>query len=96
MCHPFGVTARRALAAAALLVVLTGCLKIDMTLDVNENASVDGEIIFAVSQELAQLTGRSRDELVEQFQADVMRDAPAGDPTAVPGRRVSGIPPHSR
>jgi hypothetical protein len=72
------VAAHRALAAAALIGVLTGCLKIDMALDLNEDATVNGEIIFAVTDELVQLTGQSRDELIEQFQADVMRDAPRG------------------
>ena len=72
------MTAPRALAAAALLVVLTGCFKIDMTLDVNEDESVDGRIILAVTEELAQLTGQTREEIVEQFEADVMRAAPAG------------------
>jgi hypothetical protein len=62
----------------ALTAVLTGCLKIDLALEINEDASVDGEIIFAVSEELAQLTGQSREQLIEQFQADVMRDAPEG------------------
>jgi hypothetical protein len=62
----------------ALTAVLTGCLKIDLALEINEDASVDGEIIFAVSEELAQLTGQSREQLIEQVQADVMRDAPEG------------------
>ena len=61
-----------------LIGVLTGCYKIDLTLEINEDASVDGEIIFAVSEELAQLTGQSRSELIEQFQADLLRDAPEG------------------
>ena len=68
----------RPLAAAALLVVLTGCFKIDMDLDISEDETVDGEIILAVSDELAEATGQSREELVEQFEADVMRDAPDG------------------
>jgi hypothetical protein len=68
----------RPLVAVALTAVLAGCLKIDMDLDINEDESVDGEIILAVSEELAQLTGQSRDDLIEQFEADVMRDAPNG------------------
>jgi hypothetical protein len=49
-----------------------------MTLDVNEDESVDGRIILAVTEELAQLTGQTREEIVEQFEVDVMRAAPAG------------------
>jgi hypothetical protein len=68
----------RLLGVTALTAVLTGCLKIDLALEIFEDASVDGEIIFAVSEELAQLTGQSREQLIEQVQADVMRDAPEG------------------
>jgi LppM domain len=66
------------LPATVLLVVLTGCIKIDLALDINENEAIDGEIILALSRELAQLTGQSREQLIGQFEADVMRDAPEG------------------
>jgi hypothetical protein len=81
VCNASGViraTLLRSLTAAVLPVVLTGCFKIDMDLDISENETVDGEIILAVSDELAEATGQSRAELVEQFEADVMRDAPDG------------------
>ncbi len=68
----------RLLLGAALLVVLTGCLKVDLALEISQDESVDGEIILAVSEELAQLTGQSREELIAQFEADVMRNAPEG------------------
>ncbi len=71
-------TVLRPLPAAVLLVVLTGCIKIDLALDINENEAIDGEIILALSKELAQLTGQSREQLIAQFEADVMRDAPEG------------------
>ncbi|HET6920422.1 MAG TPA: hypothetical protein VFI46_13280, partial [Jiangellaceae bacterium] len=52
-------TVLRPLPAAVLLVVLTGCIKIDLALDINENEAIDGEIILALSHELAQLTGQA-------------------------------------
>jgi hypothetical protein len=77
-CPARRLTVLRLLLGAALLVALAGCLKIDLALDIDENASIDGEIILAVSEELAQLTGQSREELIAQFEADVMRNAPEG------------------
>jgi hypothetical protein len=64
VCHPFGRDGLRALAAAALVVVLSGCFKIDMALDVNEDESVDGRVILAATEELARLTGQTREEII--------------------------------
>jgi hypothetical protein len=68
----------RLLPGAALNVVLTGCLRIDVDLNIAESESIDGEIVLAVSEELAQVTGQSRDELIAQFETNVMRNAPEG------------------
>jgi hypothetical protein len=68
----------RLLPGAALNVVLTGCLRIDVDLNIPESESIDGEIVLAVSEELAQVTGQSRDELIAQFETNVMRNAPEG------------------
>jgi hypothetical protein len=53
LCDPSGVTRTtliRPLTAAALLVALTGCFKIDMDLDISENETIDGEIILVSAE----------------------------------------------
>jgi len=70
--------ALHALAAVAVAVSLAGCLKLDMSLDIAEDETVDGHIIMAVSEELARLSGQDPQELAEEFRNDVMSDAPEG------------------
>ncbi len=43
----------RALAVAASALLLTGCFKVDMQLDVSENDTVSGEMILAVSRDVS-------------------------------------------
>jgi hypothetical protein len=66
------------LGVAALATALAGCLKVDMSLEINEDESVDGHVIMAVSDGLAQLTGQDPEALAQEFEDDVMEDAPEG------------------
>jgi hypothetical protein len=68
----------RVLGVAALATALAGCLKVDVSLEINDDESIDGHVIMAVSDELAQLTGQDPETLAQQFEDDVMEDAPEG------------------
>jgi hypothetical protein len=63
---------------AAVAVALAGCLKVDMSLEINDDESIDGHVIMAVSDGLAQLTGEDPETLAQQFEDEVMDDAPEG------------------
>lgn len=67
---------RRLLGAAALstlvAVGLTGCMKIDLSLDLQSDDTVDGSMVFAISTELAELAGESPESLAEQMQQEMV------------------------
>ncbi|SEF15191.1 LppM family (lipo)protein [Jiangella alba] len=57
----------RALAVVASALLLTGCFKIDMQLDVSSDDTVDGEMVFAVSRDvsaMAESMGEDPDDLL--------------------------------
>lgn len=49
---------------ASLVVLLTGCLKLDMQLDVQADDTVDGSVVFAVNKDILSLTGGSFADLI--------------------------------
>lgn len=49
-------------AMAALLLTLSGCLKLDMDLTFNADDTVDGSVVLAVSSSLLESTGMTFDE----------------------------------
>ena len=61
---------RRARAAArigaflALAVLLTGCIKLNMDLGINDDNTVNGTVVLGVQKELLQLTGQSAEDLL--------------------------------
>jgi len=65
---------RRLLSAAALTtfvaVGLTGCIKMDMQLDLQSDNTVDGTMIFAISSEVAQMAGQDPATLAEQLSGE--------------------------
>lgn len=69
---------RRLLGAAALTTLLaaglTGCVKMDMQLDLQSDDTVDGSMVFAVSSALAELSGQDPDTLVEELQGEDLVD----------------------
>jgi hypothetical protein len=67
----------RALAAAAMAVVLTGCIKMDMQLDVSENDTVDGEIILALSRDASAMAEAMGEDPSSVF-GDLGADLPEG------------------
>jgi len=66
------------LGIAALATALAGCLKVDMSLEINDDDSIDGHVIMAFSDEVAELTGQDPETLAQQFEDEVMDDAPEG------------------
>jgi hypothetical protein len=49
---------------AALALLLTGCLKLDMQLDVQADDTVNGSVVFAVNKDVLALTGGSFGDLI--------------------------------
>lgn len=59
-------TTLRLLGIAAMALLLSGCLKLDQALTLNEDDTVDGEIVFAVNKSVLELADVSADEFLEQ------------------------------
>lgn len=56
-----------ALAVAAMAVLLSGCVKIDMQLDVSENDTVAGEMVFGLSRDMAAMAESMGQDPSEAF-----------------------------
>lgn len=69
-------TAARLVGAGLLALLLTGCIKLHVDLDIGSNNTVSGTMIFAFSKQLLAITGQSADQLLAS-------SAPL--PTDVPG-----------
>jgi len=70
----------RILGCGALALLLAGCFKVDMNVEVSPENTVSGSAIIAVDESLLQLSGQSPDQLFEQMN---LSDLPAGA-TATP------------
>jgi hypothetical protein len=57
----------RAIALCALAMLLTGCIKVDLNMQLQEDNTVSGTMVFAVSRDLLALTGSSADDLLGQI-----------------------------
>ena len=62
------VTART-IALCALALLMTGCIKVDLNMELHDNNTVGGTMVFAVSRDLLALTGSSADDLLGQITA---------------------------
>jgi hypothetical protein len=69
-------TTARLVGAGLLALLLTGCIKLHVDLDISSNNTVSGTMIFAFSKQLLAITGQSADQLLAST-------APL--PTNVPG-----------
>ena len=56
--------AGRLAMVAALALLLTGCLKLDMNLEIQTDDTVTGSVIFAVNKDVLDLTGGSAEDLL--------------------------------
>jgi hypothetical protein len=70
----------RLLGSAAIALLLAGCFKVDMNLDVAADNTVSGSAIIAVDDSLLELTGQDVDQLLEDMD---LSDLPPGS-TAEP------------
>jgi hypothetical protein len=65
----------RLVGAALLALLLTGCIKLNIDLNVSSSNTVDGTMIVGVNKQLLAITGQSADQLLQS----------AAPPTDVPG-----------
>ena len=49
---------------AGLALLLTGCLKLDMAITISPDDTVDGQLVFAVNEQLLELTGQDVDDML--------------------------------
>ena len=59
----------RVIATCVLAVLMTGCIKVDLNMQLRGDNTVDGTMVFAVSRDLLALTGSSADDLLGQITA---------------------------
>ncbi len=69
---------RSVLLAAALLLALTGCMKIDADLKVSSDEKVSGKMLMAIDKGFAEQMGQSPEKLKEQIEKTVKEDLPDG------------------
>ena len=69
-------TIGRWLSAASLALVLAGCVRVDMELDVSPENTVSGSAILAVDEGILQLTGQNADQLFQDM--ETTSDLPPG------------------
>jgi len=62
------VTART-IALCVLVLLMTGCIKVDLNMELHGDNTVSGTMVFAVSRDLLALTGSSADDLLGQITA---------------------------
>jgi hypothetical protein len=67
--------ALRPLAFGTIALLLAGCVKVDMDLEISPDNTVSGQAILAVDQSVVELSGQSADEL---FQDLDLSDLPEG------------------
>lgn len=53
----------RAAAVCLLAILMTGCIKLNMDLQLRSDDTVDGSVIFAVNKQVLQLSGKSFEDL---------------------------------
>jgi hypothetical protein len=67
--------AMRPLAICLMGLLMTGCIKLNMALELQPNDTVNGSVIFAVNKQLLSLTGSTFDQIT-QGQAVLPSDVP--------------------
>lgn len=65
----------RLLGVAAIAVLLAGCFRVNMDIEVTENDTVSGTAVIAVDESLVELSGQSVDQLFADMD---LSDLPAG------------------
>jgi hypothetical protein len=78
MIPPMTTRVRSVLLAAALVLALSGCVKIDADLKVSSDETVSGTLLMAIDKAFAEQMGQSPDKLKEQVEKTVKEDLPDG------------------
>lgn len=60
-----------------LVVVLSGCIKMDMDMKVNKDETIEGSAIIAFSTQLLEMTGQKKSDMVKEIKKD-WKDLPKG------------------
>jgi phosphatidylinositol mannoside-binding LppM-like protein len=68
-------TLGRILGSGALALLLAGCFKVNMDVEVSPENTVSGNAVIAVDESLLELSGQSADQLLQQMD---LSDLPAG------------------
>ncbi len=85
---------RRVLGSGALAVLLAGCFKVNMDLDVTADNTVSGTAVVAVEESLLELSGQNVDQLFAEM--DLSDLPPGSDGGAVRGGRLRRATDHVR
>ncbi len=59
----------RLVASCTLAMLMTGCIKVDLNMQLRDDNTVDGTMVFAVSRDLLAITHSSPDDLLGQITA---------------------------
>jgi LppM domain len=59
----------RTIAMCTIAMLMTGCIKVDLNMQLQEDNTVSGTMVFAVSRDLLALTGSTADDLLGQITA---------------------------
>lgn len=66
---------RAAALCLGLVLVLTGCMRLDLDLSLQPDDTVDGSMTVAVDRELVEASGEDAESLAEQLAAEMLGDA---------------------
>lgn len=72
--------AARPLAYATIALLLAGCVKVDMNLEVSPENTVSGEAVLAVDESLVELSGQSPDQLFQDLDLSDLPDGASVEP----------------
>jgi hypothetical protein len=75
----------RLLGSAALALLLAGCFKVNMDLDVAPDNTVSGTAVVAVEESLLELSGQNVDQLFADMDLSDLPDGSASEPYAEDG-----------
>jgi LppM domain len=78
MIRDMRIRARSVLLVAALIAVLTGCVKVDADLKVDKDETVSGSMLMAVDKNMVEQLGTTPDKVREEIEKSIKQDAPEG------------------
>ncbi|WP_084099792.1 hypothetical protein [Demequina sp. NBRC 110051] len=73
--------ARTLLVALVSALALTGCIRVEMNVTLNDDDTISGDMLMAVQSGSGELLGVTDDELIDQLFGDIDRSFPEGEAT---------------